>query len=192
MTATLPQNLLGKVYHRVVVEPGDHNDRDDGGGVDVVHLPIGGAFLAAARLNLDSRGSLVEVFRAAWTRHRGGERVAQAYLSTTYADVVKGWHLHREQTDRFACVAGRVVVALYDLRPDGHPSVVEVALSAQYPQLLVIPPGVAHGWSNPGPGDATILNLVSHEYDGSDEYRRPADRGPDVGVDYDWRHRRDG
>jgi len=138
-------------------------------------------------------------------------RIRQAYISITHPDTVKGWHLHCLQTDRFVVVRGRIIVATFDLRklgqldePGHHFIEVEehVLNSDLRPATFVIPPGVAHGWYNPGPQDAWVLNLCSEEYDGTDEWRRPADsmidrrRGdgpfPMPGIAYDWRCNRDG
>jgi hypothetical protein len=43
-----------------------------------------------------------------------------------------------------------------------------------------------------GSEEAWVMNAVSHEYDGMDEYRREAHSGPFEGVPYDWRRSRDG
>jgi hypothetical protein len=44
----------------------------------------------------------------------------------------------------------------------------------------------------PGYGEAVVLNAVSVEYDGTDEWRRDAHAGPFRGVEYLWRRSRDG
>jgi len=156
----------------------------------------------------DTRGALVEVWRESWAapvpedcgRDNHPGRVRQAYLSTTYPDVVKGWHLHLRQTDRFVCVAGRVIVALFDVagavrHEDGaRPRVRVCSLDPTHgPTTLVIPPGTAHGWyCPPDSPPATVLNLCSEEYDGTDEYRRDPALGPFDGIPFDWRARTDG
>lgn len=155
--------------------------------------------------HLDARGSLFECYRDSWPndvhdgdlsekRPKGHGGVAQAYLSETLPGVAKGWHVHLQQTDRFVCVRGRVLVGLFSLRLEPRESriVTEVVLDAEVPGTLTIPPGVAHGWVALGNEPSVVLNLVSREYDGSDEYRRDAAYGPVDGVAYDWHRRRDG
>jgi len=169
--------------------------------------------------HLDPRGTLCELWRESWgdapvagnVIDPNEGRVRQVYVSGTLPDTVKGWHLHARQTDRFVCIEGRVIVCTCDLRDlvdaeftsSGEMDclklqVVEHLLDARTPRTLVIPPGWAHGWWNPGPDFARILNMCSHEYDGTDEWRLAADEGP-VGwriplrpKTFDWRHPRDG
>jgi len=172
----------------------DRDDPDRAAGLPPDALDPDGT-LHGLRVHVDARGALFEAWRRSWF---GGE-VAQAYVSVTAPGVVKGWHLHLSQTDRFVLVRGRIIVAVYDLRgtlgmqPADGDAVREVALDADLaPRSLTIPPGHAHGWINAGGGDAWTLNLCSSEYDGRDEFRRAAHDGPAPGVVYDWRRRRDG
>lgn len=162
------------------------------------------------RWHVDARGALVELHRVSWHRERlPGEvqlprrgEVAQVYVSTTAEGVVKGWHLHAQQSDRFTVLRGAVLLALYDLRAHDRatrlsyalPPVHEVVLHPERnPAQVVVPPGWAHGWmALPGYGEAHVLNAVSHEYDGTDEWRRDAHAGPAVGKGYEWRRSRDG
>lgn len=164
------------------------------------------------RWHSDKRGSLVEAHRASWHGCIAAENgtptpgeVAQVYISTTAEGVVKGWHLHARQTDRFTVLRGSIVLALYDVRehleairradPHGMPKVHEVVLHAERSSSQVtVPPGWAHGWmALPGYGEAAVLNAVSMEYDGTDEWRRDAHAGPAGGAwPYDWRRNRDG
>lgn len=141
---------------------------------------------------LDERGGLMELMRASWCALAvdASTYAGQAYISATEPDVVKAWHLHAKQYDRFVCVRGRVVLGLCDLRTS---EVSRVVLDAEKsPKVVIIPPGVAHGWKCLGSTESWILNLVSHEYDGTDEYRRPADAGPTADIDFDWHARVDG
>jgi dTDP-4-dehydrorhamnose 3,5-epimerase len=161
------------------------------------------------RWHTDARGGLVEVHRRSWHGDlRPGEaaatpgEVAQVYVSTTAEGVVKGWHLHARQSDRFTVLRGSIVLGLYDLLAhqsairlgEALPPVHELVLHAERnPSQVVVPPGWAHGWmALPGYGEAHVLNAVSHEYDGTDEWRRDAHAGPCAGVHHEWRRSRDG
>lgn len=165
---------------------------------------------ATLRWHLDARGSLVELWRRSWgpllssqeevtehplVQHHPGH-IAQVYVSTTRPGVVKGWHAHAEQTDRFIAVRGAVLVSLCDLTgPREGWKVQEVVLDSQRsPRVLTIPPGVAHGWMalDHQDGESWVMNLCSREYTGADEFRRPAHAGPAPGVPYQWRQSRDG
>lgn len=161
------------------------------------------------RWHVDARGALVELHRRSWHGDmRPGDvaatrgEVGQVYVSTTAEGVVKGWHLHARQTDRFTVLRGSVLLAVFDVMAaalaskagEPLPPVHEVVLHPERNSAqVVVPPGWAHGWmALPGYGEALVLNAVSHEYDGTDEWRRDAHAGPWVGQPYDWRRNRDG
>jgi len=118
------------------------------------------AMLATVRkltAHLDERGRLTEIFRATDDAHGFG----QAYVTTCAAGVVKAWHRHRLQWDRWFCVAGAAKVGIHD----GINSQT-VILAADTPQLLIIPAGLYHGFTPcHGFREAAILNLPSREYD---------------------------
>ena len=138
--------------------------------------------------HLDNRGSLMEVYRAGWYGDNAGP-IQQVYVSTTEPGVVKAWHLHLKQTDRFVCVRGKVLVATCR---KGQ-AVETIVLDAERgPTFVHIPPGVAHGWKALGGQESWILNLCSHEYDGTDEFRRGAHQGPWEDVEFYWNKNVDG
>jgi dTDP-4-dehydrorhamnose 3,5-epimerase len=151
----------------------------------------------ALKWHLDARGGLAELFRESWdlsmlasSEERGSIPCRQAYISATSPGVVKAWHLHKEQTDRFVLMRGRLLVAMCG---HGETKVNNYVLDAdKSPVLLQVPPMTAHGWYALGNKEAWVLNLCSHEYDGTDEFRRPPHEGPWPGVTYDWRTNRDG
>ena len=108
---------------------------------------------------LDERGRLTEIFRATDDQHGFG----QAYITTASAGVIKAWHRHREQRDRWYCVAGAAKVGLFNAATGESQTVI---LAADHPQLLTIPPGIYHGFTPcHGHREAAILNLPSREYD---------------------------
>lgn len=209
------RDLFSRLDYARVRDPSDPDHQ--AGAAPPTTTGQAGQRLEQLRLHQDTRGALVELHRDSWCWEQELGRydgVAQVYLSLTYPGTAKGWHLHGRQTDRWVLVRGRIVAALCDLRgwprhPNGTPEPVpevplqhvdvtwpevqEVSLDSDLaPRRLCIPPGVAHGWYNPGPGVAWVLNLTTHEYDGTDEFRRPADAGPAPGIPYDWRRCRDG
>lgn len=155
---------------------------------------IAGVSIRPLAWHADDRGNLVELYRESWDALESWDAigVAQVYLTETHPGVVKAWHHHEKQMDRFVCVYGSVRLVLYDARPDSDTrgNLVEIVLSMERNARSVnIPPGVVHGWKCISNITAGVVNCVTHEWDGTDEFRRrPAD-GPADGVDYDW-HRR--
>jgi dTDP-4-dehydrorhamnose 3,5-epimerase len=124
------------------------------------------ATLRPLTAHLDERGRLTEIFRASDDTHGFG----QCYITTCAAGVIKAWHRHRLQWDRWFCVSGAAKVGIHD----GTTSQT-VILAADQPQLLIIPAGLWHGFTPcHGHREAAILNLPSIEYNHHtpDEERR--------------------
>jgi dTDP-4-dehydrorhamnose 3,5-epimerase-like enzyme len=126
---------------------------------------------------------LTELLRVDWPDVFGEQLpFAQVYTSTTQPGVARDedtWHVHRRQTDRFYCVAGRIVVAIADAR-DGSPTQGDVVLvelaaagDAPAPLLVTIPPGTLHGFVVTSATPATLLNVPNRLYDPADEGRVP-------------------
>lgn len=131
----------------------------------------------------DPRGTLTELLRADWAGVYGEAMpFAQVYTSTTAPGVARDvdkWHVHQHQTDRFYCVAGRIVVAIADQREDsptrGALMLVELAAQddAPAPMMVTIPPRTLHGFVVTSAGPATLLNFPNRLYDPADEGRLP-------------------
>jgi dTDP-4-dehydrorhamnose 3,5-epimerase len=144
---------------------------------------VAGVILRDLRVNRDPRGTLTELLRADWNDLFGDELpFAQAYTSTTAPGVARDedrWHLHRRQTDRFACLLGRIVVPIADARPgsatQGQVMLVELAAGPDHPAPLVvtIPPGTLHGLVVTSDAPAMLLNFPTRLYDPDDENRVP-------------------
>ena len=144
---------------------------------------IAGVVVRDLRVNRDPRGTLTELLRADWPDVFGAAMpFAQVYTSTTGPGVARDedkWHVHRHQTDRFYCVAGRIVVAIADWRAgsatNGAVMLVELAASgdAPAPLMVTIPPGTLHGFVVTSPGPATLLNFPNRLYDPAHEGRTP-------------------
>jgi len=137
----------------------------------------------------DQRGYLAELLRADDPDH---VKFGQVYLSVTYPQVVKAWHMHMRQHDLVVCLRGMILLALYDDR-DGSPTrgeLQEVYLGTQSPRRVRIPPCVYHGWKCVSPEDAMVVNVASELYDhqAPDEVRVPPHTGE---IPYDW-NRHDG
>jgi dTDP-4-dehydrorhamnose 3,5-epimerase len=93
----------------------------------------------------------------------------QGNLSTSRAGTVRGMHFHDRQWDLWVPASGTLFAAVHDLRV-GSPTeraCQTVELDATRPRALLIPPGVAHGYQ--ALTEASLLYLVTNEYDGTDE-----------------------
>jgi dTDP-4-dehydrorhamnose 3,5-epimerase-like enzyme len=150
---------------------------------DSANGQIEGVTLHALRVNRDPRGTLTELLRSDWPDVYGPEMpFAQAYLSTTGADVARDedrWHVHKHQTDRFYCVAGQIVVAIADARAGsattGQIMLVELTADRDAPAslMMTIPPGTLHGFVVTSTQPASLINFPNRLYDPDDEGRLP-------------------
>ena len=124
----------------------------------------------------DDRGYLFEVLHAsdAFVTQFGqvyvvGDRIER---------VVRAYHKHKELHDWFAIVHGSAKFVLVDDREES-PSYRKADIvvgSARTPSVIVVPPGVYHGWMSLEP-DTLLCSTASHEYnrDEPDEVRIPLD-----------------
>ncbi|MGD9344787.1 MAG: dTDP-4-dehydrorhamnose 3,5-epimerase family protein [Candidatus Aminicenantes bacterium] len=137
----------------------------------------------------DQRGRLMEILRADDDLFI---RFGQVYMTTTYPDVVKAWHLHKKQTDNVACVQGTIKLAVYDPREDSptYGEVDEYYIGIHNPLLVQIPPGVYHGWMCVSQEEAIVVNVPTEVYDRKDPDELRLDPHAND-IPYDWR-RRDG
>jgi dTDP-4-dehydrorhamnose 3,5-epimerase len=143
---------------------------------------IAGVRLLAVTTRVDERGELCvvgELREDGTLEELPGFRPAQINFSVLAPGAVKAWHLHRRQTDVwFVPGSSRLIAGLLDIRAGsasyGASTRFALGLGAQ---LLVIPPGVAHGMANLGPHPAQLIYLVSSRFNPGDpdEYRLPFD-----------------
>jgi dTDP-4-dehydrorhamnose 3,5-epimerase len=132
----------------------------------------------------DDRGMLVEFLRS---DDPDFQKFGQVYMTMVYPGVVKAWHFHKKQTDHFVCVSGMAKVGLHDAR-EGSRTLGETntfVIGWQRQRLLIIPPGVYHGFTPAGPEPACIVNIPTELFDreNPDEFRIPFD---DPRIGYDW------
>ncbi len=132
----------------------------------------------------DERGRLMEILR------RDDDcfvSFGQAYMTTAYPGVVKGWHYHKVQIDHFVVLQGMMKVVLYDPRKSSSTRGVvnEFFLGDHNPILVQIPAFVYHGLKCISDREAILLNLPSepYRYETPDEYRVAAH---DPSIPYDW------
>lgn len=150
---------------------------------------IDGVKIKKLRVIPDERGRLMEILRNDDDLFL---QFGQVYMTTTYPDVVKAWHLHKEQTDNVACVQGMIKLVLYDPREQSptFKQVNEFYMGLHNPLLLQIPKGVYHGWMCVSSEEAIVVNIPTEQYDyeNPDEFRLDPH---DNDIPYDWR-RKDG
>jgi dTDP-4-dehydrorhamnose 3,5-epimerase len=137
---------------------------------------IDGVWIKPLSVIPDERGRLMEILRS---DDEGFRKFGQVYVSTTYPGVVKAWHLHKVQDDNFCCVKGMVKLVLFDGRDDSPTkgTVMEYFIGEHNPVLVLVPPGVHHGWKCISERESIVINIPSEPYnrESPDEYREPWD-----------------
>jgi|SRR6056297_484564 len=138
---------------------------------------IDGLQLHEVKNIITKHGYTVEIFREDWGLH---DLTIRHVISVTLGGgTISAWHGHKKQTDHVMVVAGAMQAVLYDAREQSptHGTVNAYNLSALRPALLVIPPGVFHGFKNFQMEPVIFNNLFDHQYnyDDPDEYRLPSD-----------------
>jgi dTDP-4-dehydrorhamnose 3,5-epimerase len=95
----------------------------------------------------DERGSVTELFRQSWSTPEEPAPV-QWNLLRSARNVLRGVHVHLTHFDNLVVLEGTMHLGLCDLReasPEfGRSSL--IALRGEEPTMVVIPPGVAHGF----------------------------------------------
>jgi dTDP-4-dehydrorhamnose 3,5-epimerase len=144
---------------------------------------IDGVRVQPLKLLPNERGRLMEVQRS---DDPGFPGYAQSYITSTHAGVVKAWYRHARQVDQMTVVTGLLKLVLYDAR-EGSPTrgrLNEIVMGEVAPRLVLIPPGVWHGFQAIGRETFCLhLNTEAWRPEDTDEERLPAD---DPSVPYQW------
>jgi dTDP-4-dehydrorhamnose 3,5-epimerase len=121
---------------------------------------IPGVEVRALAPHSDPRGTLREVWRAS----RQPVALRQVLVTQSKAGALRGMHYHLKQADVCYVTAGRVFMALVDLR--GPFEKMELRLGPD--ESVLVPPMVAHGYL--AEADTLMCYLLTEEVDGSDEF----------------------
>lgn len=116
----------------------------------------------------DSRGWLTEIFR----RDELKFSPAMTYVSLTNPGVVRGPHEHVKQSDCFVFLGpGNFRLYLWDRREQSATAGASLALEvgADNPTLVIVPPGVVHGYKCISNEPALSINLPDQLYRGEDK-----------------------
>lgn len=129
----------------------------------------------------DPTGVLFETLRVDWQDVFNDQELkfAMQYMSVTPSGIARDedqWHVHKNQNDRFICVSGRIVTAVFDPRPQS-PTNGKLNLFAMGPDsedemyMVVIPPETYHGFMVISQQPGNLLNFPTQLYSGEDEGR---------------------
>ncbi len=94
--------------------------------------------------NADLRGSLCEIHRDAW---KLAPRPVQWDFVASSPKVLRGVHVHRLRHDYLIILEGTATIGLTDMRrrAGSFRQAMSIATSGARPEVVMVPPGVAHG-----------------------------------------------
>jgi dTDP-4-dehydrorhamnose 3,5-epimerase len=131
--------------------------------------------------HVDDRGYLIEIIRATDPYFT---KFGQVYLVGNFAKgTIRAFHKHKILWDWFFISHGSAKFVLVDDRKDS-PTYKEMntfVVSSRNPSLIVVPPGVYHGWMSLE-DDTQMVSTASEVYnrENPDEVRIPPDSFGDV------------
>ncbi len=117
--------------------------------------------------HVDERGWLAECFRCDETPSE--VHPAMAYVSITLPGIARGPHEHVNQTDYFCFLGpGHFKVVLWDNRSDSPTfNIRQVVFTGEdNPKIVIVPPGVVHGYKNIGTTEGQVLNFPNRLFAG--------------------------
>ena len=126
---------------------------------------IDGVIIKDLIKNRDERGWLTEIFR----QDELDFTPLMSYLSFTNPGVVRGPHEHVWQSDCFIFLGpGDFKLYLWDHRPNSKTAgeFLELECGASHPVLVIVPPGVIHGYKCISVEAALSINLPDKLYKG--------------------------
>ncbi|MBU4216973.1 dTDP-4-dehydrorhamnose 3,5-epimerase family protein [Candidatus Parcubacteria bacterium] len=113
----------------------------------------------------DARGWLAEFYR----HDEADYNPAMAYISVTKPGVARGPHEHRYQSDCFVFVGpGSYDLYLWDRREESTTKGehIKMEVGENNPTMVIVPPGVVHGYKCISETDAYSINLPDRLYKG--------------------------
>ena len=116
----------------------------------------------------DERGWLAEIFRNDETDFRG----VMSYISLTKPGIIRGPHEHKFQADCFVFVGpGSFELHLWDRREDSETKgeYLKLEVGENNPTLVIVPPGVVHGYKCISDYPAMSLNFPDKLYKGENK-----------------------
>lgn len=130
----------------------------------------------------DERGAVLHMLRSTDPHF---SRFGEIYFSTVYPGVVKAWKNHRRMTSNYACIHGRIKIVLFDDREGAatRGNVMEVVVGPDEHALVVIPPGIWHGFQGMAEPVSILANCATEPHDPA-ELERIDPYSTD--IPYDW------
>lgn len=168
-----------------VARAAERDDQTVDSGGKLLPPSIDGVVLKRLTTHFDHRGALTPLLDVRDPFFE--EPVVYAYEVTINPGRIKGWGMHRIQSDRYFVAGGSMRVVLFDGRERSPTAgaLVQLQLGERNPGLVYIPPGVWHADQNWGETVARIVNFPTRAYDpdNPDKFRIDPHSGV---IPFDW------
>lgn len=116
----------------------------------------------------DDRGWLAEIFR----KDEDNYQPVMSYVSVTNPGVIRGPHEHVKQSDCFVFVGpGSFELHLWDRRENSKTNgeQIKITVGENNPTMVIVPPGVVHGYKCVSDKPAYCVNLPDKLYQGKNK-----------------------
>ena len=125
---------------------------------------IEGLIIKKLRIIPDERGSVMHMIKKS---DEGFKNFGEVYFATAYPGVIKGWHLHKKQTQNYCVIKGMVKIVIYDSRENSTTfrNLREIFIGEKNFCLVTIPPLVHNGWKCISEKEAILANFTDYEHD---------------------------
>ena len=143
---------------------------------------IEGINISPLKIISDDRGSVMHMLR---NDSQVFEKFGEIYFSTIFESKIKAWHLHKEATLNYACLYGKVKLALFDQRKSSKTfgEYQELILSLDNYSLITIPPNIWNGFKGLSKGHSIIANCLNLPHNEKEMIRSDID---DKRFNYEW------
>ena len=143
---------------------------------------IQGVKISKLKTISDNRGKVMHMLRNDSPVFKS---FGEVYFSTIYENKIKAWHLHKESFLNYACINGKVKLALFDDRKESatNNQYQEFILSPKDYFLVTIPPNVWNGFKGIGKDESLIANCLTLPHNENEMVRKDPE---DSYFNYNW------
>ena len=145
---------------------------------------IDGIVIEKLRSIPDERGYIRHIMKK--SQFHDDKEFGEVYLSCIYPGIVKGWHLHKRQTQNYVCIKGNIKLVLFDMRESSPTfnNLQEIVIGELNYVRVTIPVGICNGYISTGGAEAWVINVSDLEHDPT-EMDRFDPRDSNI-VAYNW------
>lgn len=143
---------------------------------------IEGVTVTNLKIIKDDRGSVMHMLRCDSPIFT---KFGEIYFSTVNLNSIKAWHLHKESTLNYACIAGKIKLVLYDNREKSKTkgSYYEFTLSPDNHRLVTIPKNIWNGFKGIEGQISIVANCMTLPHNEREMVRKdPFDKN----FEYNW------